>query len=160
MTGGDSDLVVAGPSDAAALAAVHAAAFDPGWPEAEIEALLRLDTVRGLILHVAGLAHGFILVSQVADEAEILTLAVRRDHWRRGLGQRLLAAAVRLAAIGGGARIVLEVSEANRAARALYGAAGFSAVGRRRGYYKGACGPEDALVLELRLLAGADKAGE
>ena len=39
----------------------------------------------------------------------------------------------------------LEVRESNVAARALYASRGFSAVGRRRGYYRHPV--EDALVL-------------
>jgi ribosomal-protein-alanine N-acetyltransferase len=44
--------------------------------------------------------------------------------------------------------LFLEVSDANLAARGLYQAAGFRAVGKRRGYYASG---ETALVLRLEL---------
>ncbi|MEQ9335588.1 MAG: GNAT family N-acetyltransferase [Miltoncostaeaceae bacterium] len=77
-----------------------------------------------------------------------------------GTDGRLLAAALRLSAARGATRMVLEVSEANAAARALYDAAGFSPVGRRRGYYRGACGAEDALVLARHLSGGTNEASD
>ncbi|MEQ8498199.1 MAG: GNAT family N-acetyltransferase [Sneathiellaceae bacterium] len=160
MTGGEGDMTVAGPADAAVLAAIHAAAFGTGWGAGEIEDLLRLETVLGLVLCAEGQPAGFVLVSLVAGEAEILTLAVPRERRRQGLGRRLLAAALRLSAARGATRMVLEVSEANAAARALYDAAGFSPVGRRRGYYRGACGAEDALVLARHLSGGTNEASD
>ena len=93
---------------------------------------------------------GFILIRVVADEAEILTLAVRPAARREGLGARLVEAAVVRAAARGAERMFLEVAEDNVAARALYARTGFVEAGRRRGYYARADGSrEDALVLSL-----------
>jgi ribosomal-protein-alanine N-acetyltransferase len=135
------------PTDAAALAALHAAAFPPmdRWgPDA---LALLLDVPRGFGLLAEG--EGFILARLAADEAEILTLAVDPAARRRGVGGALLAGAMARAAAGGAASMFLEVAEGNAAARALYAAAGFAPVGRRRRYY-----PDggDALVLRRSLL--------
>ncbi|MBU2208038.1 MAG: GNAT family N-acetyltransferase, partial [Alphaproteobacteria bacterium] len=70
---------------AARLADVHAEAFPAPWDAAALEALLDQDGVFALED-----PDGFILLRAVADEAEILTLAVRPAARRRGLGARLV----------------------------------------------------------------------
>ncbi|MFC5390563.1 ribosomal protein S18-alanine N-acetyltransferase [Brevundimonas bullata] len=128
-----------------ALAAIHAEAFETPWDAASLSALLASPGV-----FVVADADGFILIRVVADEAEILTLAVRPSARRGGLGARLVEAAVVRAAALGADRMFLEVAEDNVAARALYARAGFHEAGRRRGYYARANGRrEDALVLAL-----------
>lgn len=132
-------------TDPAALAALHAEAFDAPWDAASLSALLTSPGVFAVAEE-----DGFILIRVVADEAEILTLAVRPAARRGGLGGRLVEAAVVRAAALGAERMFLEVAEDNVAARALYARAGFNEAGRRRGYYARADGSrEDALVLTL-----------
>lgn len=133
------------PPGPAALAALHAEAFDRPWDEAALAELLSSPGV-----FLAAEADGFLLGRAIADEAEILTLAVRPTARRAGLGGRLVEAAVVQAAARGATRLFLEVAEGNAAARALYLRAGFSEAGRRRGYYAHADGSrEDALTLVL-----------
>ena len=132
-------------TDSDALAAIHAEAFDAPWDATSLSALLASPGV-----FAVEEADGFILIRVVADEAEILTLAVRPSSRRGGLGRRLVDAAVVRAAALGAERMFLEVAEDNVAARALYARAGFSEAGRRRGYYARTDGSrEDALVLAL-----------
>jgi ribosomal-protein-alanine N-acetyltransferase len=128
-----------------ALAALHAEAFETPWDEASLSTLLASPGV-----FAVEEPEGFILIRVVADEAEILTLAVRPSARRSGLGRHLVEAAVVRAAALGAERMFLEVAEGNVAARALYARTGFTEAGRRRGYYSrndGTC--EDALVLAL-----------
>ncbi len=131
---------------AAALAAVHAAAFPPAdqWDADAMAKLLRMPGAAAF-LDPAG---GMTMVRIAADEAEILTLAVAPAARRRGLGRRLLAEAGRHAATQGATRLFLEVAEANQAARALYAGAGFTPCGRRPRYYSDG---SDALVLHRTL---------
>lgn len=138
-------------TDAARLASIHAEAFDrPGdspWSEAAFADLLAQAGVFALET-----ADGFILMRAVADEAEILTLAVRPAGRRGGQGTRLVGEGVLAAAARGAARVILEVAEDNAAARALYARSGFVEAGRRPGYYAGAeGGRRDALLLALNL---------
>lgn len=136
---------------AEALADVHATAFDgtngAAWDAAAFARLLVLPGV-----DVKTCEGGFVMVRTVADEAEILTLAVRPEARRRGLGLSLTLQAARAAREAGAARLFLEVAEGNAAARALYARAGFVEAGVRRGYYRRPDGSvEDARVLSLEL---------
>lgn len=131
------------------LASIHAEAFDAPWDAAAFSDLLAQT---GVI--ACAETDGFILIRVVADEAEILTLAVRPAARRRGMAARLTARAVAAAEANGATRLFLEVAEDNAAARALYGSLGFRAAGRRRGYYARKDGPAaDALMLLLNLTA-------
>ena len=137
-------------TDAAArLAALHAEAFDAPWDAAAFESLLGQPGV-----HLAEEADGFILMRTVADEAEILTLAVRPKVRRQGTGGRLVGQGAAAAAGRGAVRLFLEVADDNAPARALYARAGFVEAGRRPRYYARADGSRrDALLLTLNLAA-------
>jgi [ribosomal protein S18]-alanine N-acetyltransferase len=132
---GEPNLSEAGPRDAGALAALHAASFHHGWSENEFEQLL-FD--RNVIAHraaVAGSVVGFILSRLVAGEAEILSVAVAASRRGKGLGRQLLDLHLRRLAGLGTRAVFLEVDANNAPARRLYQRAGFRSVGRREGYY-------------------------
>ncbi|MES2833604.1 MAG: GNAT family N-acetyltransferase [Pseudomonadota bacterium] len=131
------------------LAEIHAQAFDAPWDAAAFRALLDQP---GVIARAE--PDGFILIRVVADEAEILTLAVHPAARRKGIAARLTADAAAAARSLGALRLFLEVAEDNAPARALYAALGFQPAGRRRGYYARKDGPAaDALILALNFKA-------
>ena len=138
-------------ADVDLLHALHAAAFDQPWPAAEIERLMRI--LGGFaVLAEEDAPQGFVLIRTVADEAEILTLAVSPDFRRRGIGRALVEAAAQEASRRGARSCFLEVAEDNPIALALYESAGFQAVGLRRAYYaRPDARPADALVLRRPL---------
>ncbi len=134
-----------GAPDLATLAAIHAASFvNPRpWSAPELRALL--DGTGTFLLAEPG---GFLIGRTVADEAELLTLAVAPDRRRGGIGARLIAAFTAEALARGSATAFLEVAADNAAALALYRRHGFAETGRRRRYYADGPGaPVDALVL-------------
>jgi ribosomal-protein-alanine N-acetyltransferase len=143
----------AGMRDASAIARLHAASFRRGWSDGEIERLL---LERSTVAHRAmsgGAMQGFILSRVVADEAEILSIAVDPARRGRGVARALLDLHMRRLAGLGARAVFLEVDEHNEPALRLYQRAGFREVGRRAGYY-----PQDrdqaaaALVLRRDLL--------
>jgi ribosomal-protein-alanine N-acetyltransferase len=140
----------AGPSDVAALAALHGASFHRGWNEGEFERLL-FD--RNVTVHRATLAGnlvGFILSRIVAGEAEVLSIAVASPRRGKGLGRQLLDLHLqRLAGLGARA-VFLEVDTNNVPARRLYQRAGFRSIGRREGYFPAGQGSA-ALILRRDL---------
>ncbi len=140
------------PRDAAAIAKLHAASFNRGWSEDEIERLL---LERDVLTHRAvtnGRTVGFIMSRITAGEAEILSVAISTSYRQRGLARRMLNLHMGRLAGMGVCVIFLEVDEGNVAARRLYQRAGFAEAGRRAGYYANADGkPATALVLRRGL---------
>jgi ribosomal-protein-alanine N-acetyltransferase len=142
--------------DAPALEALHARAFAQPWAAAEIERLMRIMGGFAVMAEDAEL-QGFILARTVADEAEILTLAVAPAFRRLGVGRSLVEAAAAEAARRGARTLFLEVADDNPGAIALYATSGFAQAGQRRAYYaRPGSSPVDALVLRRPLnTAGA-----
>ncbi|MBR3370832.1 MAG: ribosomal protein S18-alanine N-acetyltransferase [Rhodobacteraceae bacterium] len=142
--------------DAHALAAMHAQAFTvpAPWSAQDFAGFLHDPTC---FLEWTGTPDstvaGFALLRLVADEAEVLTLAVLPTMQRRGLASLLLRRGVQQLIARGAQCCFLEVAATNHAARALYDRAGFIQTGRRKGYYTPAHGggAVDALVLRLDL---------
>jgi ribosomal-protein-alanine N-acetyltransferase len=136
--------------DAEPLAAIHRQCFAAPrpWAAAEIEAILA--TPGAFLLSEPD---GFLVGRVLADEAELLTLAVAPAARRRGVAARLLAAFLDRAVRQGAGRAFLEVAADNAPARALYAGAGFAESGRRPRYYRRPDGTlTDALIL-VRSLA-------
>ncbi|MDO8899730.1 MAG: ribosomal protein S18-alanine N-acetyltransferase [Phenylobacterium sp.] len=140
----------AGPEAAQALAALHAQAFDKPWSAQDIAALIGGAGAYAVMAQDEA-PLGMVMSRILFEEAEILTLAVAPEARRRGVGAALVNAAAGLARQGGALSLVLEVGEDNPAAIALYGAAGFAQVGRRRNYYDRGGRQIDALLMRLDL---------
>jgi ribosomal-protein-alanine N-acetyltransferase len=125
----------AGPSDARAMAALHASSFQRGWSEDEFERLLLERNVIADRVTLGTSLVGFILSRMAADEAEILSIAVDASERSQGFGGRLLEMNMRQLAGRGVRSLFLEVAQDNLPARKLYERAGFRDVGRREAYY-------------------------
>jgi ribosomal-protein-alanine N-acetyltransferase len=139
-------------ADLTSLVEVHAACFDAPWDAADLALFLADRSCFALAADIdSGDVAGFILCRAIAGEAEVLTLAVRPERRRAGVGAALVAAALALAATRADA-IFLEVGADNPGAHALYERAGFMPVGRRTGYYARLGAPaSDAIVMRRAL---------
>lgn len=131
--------------------------FDSAWGEAWTAAqCVGILDLPGVSLTLASLGEesaGFALLRVIADEAELLLLAVRPALRRRGVGMALLDDARMRARKAGAHRMHLEVRQGNDAID-LYRIAGFDQTGRRSAYYRGKDGQLfDALSLSITLLA-------
>jgi ribosomal-protein-alanine N-acetyltransferase len=125
--------------------------FDPcfgeAWTFSQCAGLLPLPGVWLTLAREEDKVVGFALARLVADEAELLLLAVKPAGQRRGIGRILLEHFQDEAMARGAVRFHLEVREGNHAL-SLYEQAGFGLVGRRRDYYSGQKGDRyDALTL-------------
>ncbi|MDP1837644.1 MAG: ribosomal protein S18-alanine N-acetyltransferase [Reyranella sp.] len=137
-------------------AALHAEAFVPfgerAWTRQDMAELLASPGVAGLLLQVEGADAGLAICRVVADEAELITLAVRPAHRRRGAARRLLAVVIDDVRAAGAKTLFLEVAADNPAAQALYKTTGFRIAGSRPAYFRRGGGPAaDAVVMRLDL---------
>jgi ribosomal-protein-alanine N-acetyltransferase len=151
FAGAQPMIAQARPGDAAALAALHAAAFRRGWTEEEFERLLLESNVLAHRATLGGRLVGFIVSRIAAGEAEILSVAVAAARRGRGLAGRMLDLHLRRLAGLGVDVVFLEVDDDNVPARRLYARARFREVGRREGYYARPQGAVTALVLRREL---------
>lgn len=141
------------PADLPQVLSIERQSFSNPWPA---------TTFLGEIQNI-GLSHpmvaaarpdggivGYVLYWLVGDEMQVNNMAVHPDWRRRGLGERILRAALDEARQRGAATAVLEVRESNQAARTLYERKlGFGFLAVREDYYTNPT--EDAVVLGLPL---------
>jgi len=127
--------------------------FGEAWTRSQLAGILPMGGV-SLVLARSRNGNdtvGFSLFRTVADESELLLIAVLPSHHRRGVGGQLLDDFLERARNDGVARVHLEVRDGNPA-MGIYREAGFSAVGRRRNYYHALDGKRfDAITLALEL---------
>jgi [ribosomal protein S18]-alanine N-acetyltransferase len=143
-------------ADTGEAAAIHASAFNPAWTDGDLERLLSRDHTHGLVACQVGGARagtatskgrgvaGFVLYTLAAGEGEILTVATAVQWQRRGVGEKLVKAALAHLAAERAEAMFLEVGDTNAAALGLYRKLGFREVGRRNNYYQPVKGPAPA----------------
>ena len=143
--------------DLDAVMAVMSSAFGrrygEAWTRSQLAGILPMGGV-SLVLARESRSDGilgFCLSRTVADESELLLLAVAPTHHRRGVGGRLLDDFMNRARDKGVVRVHLEVRDGNPAVT-MYRNAGFSPVGKRRNYYHAPDGARfDAITLAHQL---------
>ena len=121
------------------------------WSREGYEELCTSEGFLGFVSERAGRVSGFVVGRQVADEGEILNIAVRRENRRKGEGQALLSAVLEQLRRRGVRHVYLEVRESNETGIAFYEKQGFARTGRRPGYYRN---PEEAAVLMEKKITG------
>ena len=94
---------------------------------------------------------GYIILSQVLDEAHLLNLCVSLKYQGFGLGRELTARGIKEVVKRGARKMFLEVRRSNMRAIRLYESFGFSEIGIRTNYYQGSSLSEDAVVMALVL---------
>ncbi len=94
-----------------------------------------------------GAVAGFLVARRIANDLEILNLAVRPDARRRGIGRALMQFAFAWGKQFDARSTFLEVRASNQAALQFYKRHGFQETGRRPLYYSNPA--EDALVLTV-----------
>ena len=134
-------------ADVAVVAVIERASFGDPW---SAEAFRELLEMRDAIFLVATrrspeTVAGYVIARVVADEADVLNLAVSPAERGRGLGGELLDAGLAAVIDKGAREVFLEVRESNVAALALYGSREFMTISRRGRYYRNPV--EDALLL-------------
>jgi ribosomal-protein-alanine N-acetyltransferase len=93
--------------------------FTDPWSALAFDELLRFPLTVALVAEQQNEILGYLIARVVAEEAEILNLAVVPERRRTGLGADLLEAGLTALQESGATRVWLEVRESNAAAQAL-----------------------------------------
>lgn len=120
-------------ADVDAIAAVEHQAASAPWSASSVRASLSAPTTLAWV--VGEPVAGHLLASWVAEEGEILTIAVLPSARRKGYATALLDTCEDRWRAVGVLSGWLEVREDNVAARALYAGRGWVEAGVRRSYY-------------------------
>lgn len=135
--------------DLPAVLEIERASFSVPWRPSTFEGLLARGDTDLLAAELEGRLCGYAVCWTILDQSELGNVAVRADERGRGVGRRLVEAALERARGRGAEECYLEVRESNQTARQLYQKLGFEVVGTRRRYYTRPV--EDALVMRVVL---------
>jgi [ribosomal protein S18]-alanine N-acetyltransferase len=136
-------------ADLMAVMAIEQTAFSMPWRESTFESLLHRSDADLIAAVADGRLVGYAVCWTVVDQAELGNVAVDVEWRNRGVGRRLVEAALERARRRAAEECFLEVRESNRSAQSLYEKCGFRSIGRRRRYYSNPT--EDALVMRAPL---------
>ena len=141
------------PSDNPAVEELDRVSFHDPWPKGAFLYELRPNSNSIVLVaealplgaqpQIVGVTVGWLIV----DEVHVATLSIAPAQRGLGIGRRLLAQTLLLAAEQGAQKSLLEVRISNEEALHLYYGFGYKAVGLRPGYYQD--NHEDALLLTL-----------
>jgi [ribosomal protein S18]-alanine N-acetyltransferase len=132
------------PADLESVFRIEEDTFTMAWRPGTFRGLLGRNDAELLVAEIEGEVVGYSVCWIAGDQAELGNLAVAEAARGRGLGRRLLEAAVDGMRERGAAEIFLEVRASNLGAQRMYRAHGFEEVGRRARYYTQPV--EDALI--------------
>lgn len=130
--------------------AIEKASFTLPWARAAFLEVLASPSFEGTALvDAAGAVLGYAVTCEVAEEFQLLNIAVAPAARGKGAGAKLLAELHRAAAARGRTEAFLEVRAGNAAAIALYARFGYVPYMRRPKYYPDT--QEDAILMRATL---------
>jgi ribosomal-protein-alanine N-acetyltransferase len=146
------------PADFDAIAAIEAQKFSTAFDLGSLSVLFNKEAFCGFVdvfntpntmnkPDKPAILSGYLLAMIMVDEAEILSIAVRSDHQKRGRGAGLLGHFLAHIAAQGVETVLLEVAADNVPALSLYHRHGFAEFGRRIAYYNRSDGRCDAIMM-------------
>ena len=101
-----------------------------------------------IVADIGNAVVGYVVISYKEEEAKIMSVAVKKEFRRKGIGQMLLKDVIRRARNKGIRRITLEVRVSNKIAQQLYKKLGFEVAGVLEAYYSDG---ESAYLMHLYL---------
>ena len=117
------------------LAELEGASFSDAWTYEMLASSMEQKWNHLFVATVQGEICGYLLANVVADETELLRIAVDEKHRNAGVGQLLLDAYFTFAKKSS-SRGLLEVRHGNAAAKHLYEKNGYRLLATRKKYYK------------------------
>ncbi len=124
---------------------IEETSFPTPWTWGIFMREFELEFSHRYVFELGGGVAGYIIFWLIEGEVHIMSIAVRRDARRLGIGSEILKRSLAAAKDLGGKYVFLEVRENNRAGIGLYAKMGFRVVYKRAGYYTDT--KEDALIM-------------
>ncbi len=145
-----------GLSDWPRMMAIERSSFDNPWSAQVMRDSLAAAHTRSIGLFVDSIMIGYVLLSIVLDEAEILSMTIHPQYQGQGFGTALLTEGINEAFRLGAKMLYLEVRKNHPTAIHLYKKLGFIEMGIRPNYYPNihTGKPDDALLMSLTLTEG------
>ncbi len=141
--------------DIPAVHAIESSSFSTPWPSYAFRQEIETNRLaRYIVAREGDRIVGYAGIWLMVDEAHITTFAVAPDRRRRGIGEALLIALLRMSGQVGASVATLEVRVSNMPARKLYEKYGFRPAGVRPRYYTD--NNEDALIMTTGELASRE----
>ncbi|MDY6324057.1 MAG: ribosomal protein S18-alanine N-acetyltransferase [Catonella sp.] len=123
--------------------------FASPWSESMLGSVLLIENYTNLVICENGIVSGFIITDRIANDSEVLDIAVAKDSQGRGFGRRLMSEYIEAMRANGIVHIYLEARISNERAIGLYRSLGFKDDCVRKNYYDDP--KEDALMMSLLL---------
>jgi len=136
-------------TDLEAVLAIEQACFPRAWTHAHFEDEITSLHSTPVVAELDGSLAGYLCLTVLLDEAEILDVAVASVFQRRGVGAALVEWACTEALHQGATILRLEVRATSLPAIKLYEQSGFVRCGLRKAYYEQGI---DALLMEKPLI--------
>ena len=140
-------------SDLPEMMKIERSSFDNPWSAQVMRDSLEAAHTKAIGLEVDTTLIGYIVLSIVLDEAEILSMTIHPDYQGQGYGKVLLTKGIHEVSRLGVKTLYLEVRVNNAVAIHLYEKLGFVRIGIRPRYYKNiqTGQQEDALLMSLSI---------
>ena len=130
--------------------AIEKRCFTMPWSKEAFLDVLKSSILQALMmLNSANDVLGYVIFCEVADELQILNIAVDPDRQQKGLAAFMMTHIHSLALKHGRKYSFLEVRESNKPALALYQKFGYKPYMRRPNYYSDTS--EDAILMRVSL---------
>lgn len=137
-------LMIAKKEQLSEIAEIERVSLKEAWSESALELFVR-EGAFAVVCVDGGAVRSYCTVLEAPFEAQIINVATHPDFRGRGFAAATVAKALEESRSRGAESVSLEVRSSNAAAIGLYEGLGFSAVGRRKGFYKDPA--EDAVVM-------------
>ena len=134
--------------DLDAVMSIEQASFPSPWKRAHFLHEIAAPHSYPFVAENNGIVAGYVCITALFEEAQILNIAVDPAMRGRGIARVLLERAFSLARERGAEVMALEVRASNAAAITLYEQCGFTRTGLRVRYYEGV---DDAVLMEKNL---------
>lgn len=128
---------------------IEQACFPRGWSRSHFQAELASERASCVVAELDGRVTGYLCLTVLLDEAEILDVAVDPALQGRGIGAQLVQWACEEAIRRGARLLLLEVRATSQPAIALYERFGFQRTGLRKAYYENTI---DAILMDKKLM--------